>query len=116
MHELGIVMHVAKTLDEVAEENHLTSIGSVTLEVGEVSGIITDYFVDCWDYFKVRHPLLKDCRMKLEMIEGITFCEDCKREYRTIKYGRICPYCDSEHTYLMQGNECNIKEIEASDE
>ncbi|MBQ2213558.1 MAG: hydrogenase maturation nickel metallochaperone HypA, partial [Erysipelotrichaceae bacterium] len=62
MHELGIVMHVAKTLDEVAEENHLTSIGSVTLEVGEVSGIITDYFFDCWDYFKVRHPLLKDCR------------------------------------------------------
>ena len=116
MHELGIVMHVAKTLDEVAEENHLTSIGSVTLEVGEVSGIITDYFVDCWDYFKVRHPLLKDCRMKLEMIEGITFCEDCKREYRTIKYGRICPYCDSEHTYLLQGNECNIKQIEASDE
>ena len=49
MHELGIVMHVAKTLDEVAEENHLTSIGSVTLEVGEVSGIITDYFVDCWN-------------------------------------------------------------------
>ena len=68
MHELGIVIHVAKTLNELADENHLTKIGSVTLEVGEVSGIITDYFIDCWNYFKVRHPLLKECEMKLEMI------------------------------------------------
>ena len=70
MHELGIVVHVAKTLTELAEENNLKRIGSVTLEVGEVSGIITDYFVDCWNYFKVRYPLLKDCEMKLEIIKG----------------------------------------------
>ena len=115
MHELGIVIHVAKTLNEIAEENHLKKIGSVTLEVGEVSGIITDYFIDCWNYFKVRHPLLKDCEMKLEIIEGINFCEDCYEEYKAIIYGRICPRCGSEHTYLVKGNECNIKEIEAED-
>ena len=36
MHEMGIVMHLAKTLDELAEEQHITKIGSVTLHVGEV--------------------------------------------------------------------------------
>ena len=116
MHELSIVTHVAKTLDEIAEENKLTKIGSVTLEIGEVSGIITDYFVDCWNYFKVKHPLLSEAELKLETIDAITFCEDCKQEYKTIEYGRICPYCHSEHTYLLQGNECNIKEIEAENE
>ena len=115
MHELSIVTHVAKTLDEVAIENNLKKIGSVTLEVGEVSGIITDYFEDCWNYFKVKHPILKDSILKLEMIPAITFCEDCKQEYSTMEYGKICPYCKSEHTYLVQGNECNIKEIEAED-
>ena len=115
MHELSIVTHVAKTLDEVAEENNLKKIGSVTLEIGEVSGIMTDYFEDCWNYFKVKHPLLKDSILKLEMIPAITFCEDCKQEYNTMEYGKICPYCQSEHTYLVQGNECNIKEIEAED-
>ena len=115
MHELGIVIHVAKTLSEIADENKLTRIGSVTLEVGEVSGIMTDYFIDCWDYFKVRYPILKDCEMRIEVLEGVTYCEDCKQEYRTITYGRICPYCGSEHTYLLTGNECNIKEIEAED-
>jgi len=113
MHELGIVMHVAKTLDEVAEENKLTEISSVTLQVGEVAGILNDYFLDCWDYFKVKHEVIKNCEMKIEMIPAVTFCEDCKQEYETVKYGRICPYCGSEHTYLVVGNECIIKEITA---
>ena len=30
----------------------------------------------------------------------------------TVEHGKICPYCGSEHTYLQQGNEFNIKEIE----
>lgn len=115
MHELSIVTHVAKTLDEVAIENNLKKIGSVTLEIGEVSGIITDYFEDCWNYFKVKHPILEESVLKIEMIPAITFCEDCKQEYKTLQYGRICPHCKSEHTYLVQGNECNIKEIEAED-
>ena len=113
MHELSIVTHVAKSLDELAEENELTKIGSVTLQVGEVSGIITDYFVECWDYFKKKHPLLKESVLKLETIKAVTFCENCKQEYETVKYGRTCPYCGSEHTYLITGNECIIKEIEA---
>ena len=113
MHELSILTHVAKSLDELAEENELTKIGSVTLQVGEVSGIITDYFVECWDYFKKKHPLLKESVLKLETIKAVTFCENCKKEYETVKYGRTCPYCGSEHTYLITGNECIIKEIEA---
>ena len=113
MHEMGIVLHLAKTLDETAEENKLTKIGSVTLEVGEVSGILLDYFTDCWDYFKVKTPVIAEAEMKIETIPAITFCEDCKQEYETVKYAKICPYCHSEHTFLLQGNECNIKEIEA---
>lgn len=113
MHEMGIVTHLAKTLDEMAPENHITKIGSVTLQVGEVSGIMTDLFVDAWNYFRPRHPLLKDCELKLETIRAVTFCGDCERNYPTVKYGRTCPYCGSENTWLITGNECIIKEIEA---
>jgi hypothetical protein len=42
MHEMGIILNLAKTLDQVAEENHLSKIGAVTIEIGEVSGIVTD--------------------------------------------------------------------------
>ncbi len=113
MHELGIVTHTAKTIAELAEENHLSKVGSVTLEVGEVSGIMTDYFIDCWNYFKGRYEVLKDAELKLVMIPAVTYCEDCDSTYETVKYGRICPKCGSEHTWLLKGNECLIREIEA---
>ena len=116
MHELGVVTHVAKTLDEIAAENNIKEIASVTLQVGEVAGILNDYFLDCWDYFKVKHEPIKNAVMNIEMVEAVTFCEDCKQTYSTVKYGRICPYCKSEHTYLVQGNECVIKEITVNDE
>lgn len=49
MHELGIIVHIAKTLDQVAAENELKKIGSVTLDIGEVSGIVPEYLTECWD-------------------------------------------------------------------
>ncbi len=113
MHEMGIVLHIAKTLNETAEEEKITKIGSVTLQVGEVSGIIADLFVDCWNYFKVRNEILKDSELKLETIPAVTFCGDCEKTYPTIRYGRQCPYCGSSETWLLAGNECIIKEIEA---
>ena len=35
MHELGIIVHITKTLQNVAKENNLSEIGSVTLEIGD---------------------------------------------------------------------------------
>lgn len=37
MHELGIVVHIVRTLEDVAQENNLTDIRRVTLQIGKVS-------------------------------------------------------------------------------
>lgn len=113
MHEMGIVLHLAKTLDQTAEEEKLTRIGKVVLQVGEVSGIMTDLFTDAWDYFKVRHPVLKESELVLETIPAVTWCDRCRRKYPTVQYGKTCPYCGSGETWLLEGNACVIKEIEA---
>ena len=96
MHELGIVVHVVRTLEDVAQENSLTDIRKVTLQIGKVSGIEPEYLVDCWEYYKKKVPLLKYSTLDYEWIEAIT----------------ICPYCHSGNTVLLQGNECLIKQIE----
>ncbi len=116
MHEMGIVTHLAKTLDETAKENGITKIGSVTLQVGEVSGIMTDYFTDCWDFFKVRSPYLKESQLILETIPAVTWCNSCQTSYPTVRYGKTCPHCGSGETWLLEGNQCIIKEITAETE
>ena len=56
MHELGIVVHISKTLEELAQENNITDIRRVTLQIGKVSGIVPEYLVDCWKYYKKKVP------------------------------------------------------------
>ena len=45
MHELGIVFHVIKSVEEIAQENELTKVSAVTLSIGEVSGMRSSGFV-----------------------------------------------------------------------
>ena len=113
MHELGIIVHITKTLQNVAKENNLSEIGSVTLEIGEVSTIVPDYLTDCWKYYRKKFPLIEHSELKIEILPATTYCEDCRQTYPTVEFGRQCPYCKSPNTYLVCGDECNIKEIEA---
>jgi len=114
MHELGVVFHVIKKVEEVCEENSLESVASVTLELGEVSTVIEEYLRDVWIWaVENRSEHMHGCELKVETIPAVTFCEDCKQEYGTVEHGKICPHCGSENTFLLRGNEFNIKEIEA---
>lgn len=113
MHELGVVFHVIKMVEEVAAENDLTEISSVTLELGEVSAVIESYLQSCWKWsVEKKSDIMHGCKLIVEPIPAVTFCEDCEKTYRTVEHGKICPHCGSGHTYLLQGNEFNIKEIE----
>ena len=113
MHELGIVFHIIETVENVAKEQNLSEISSVTVQIGEVSTVIPHYLEDCWKWAVKKTELMKDCKLINEPIEAITFCEDCEKTYRTVDFGKTCPHCGSEHTYLVVGNEVQIKEIEA---
>lgn len=112
MHELGIIIHINKTLESVAAENNVDKIAAVVLELGEVSGIVPEFLTDCWAYYRKKTPLLEEAELVIETLPAVTFCEDCKGTYETVKYGKECPHCKSGNTYLLKGNECNIKEIE----
>lgn len=114
MHELGIVFHILDTLEQVAKDNELDSIQSVTIEVGEVSAVIPAYLTDCWQWATKKKQKFTDCEMLVETLPAVTYCSSCGREYPTVEYGRICPHCGSEKTWLLRGNELNIKEITAA--
>ena len=111
MHELGIVFHIINEIEDVGEENELKTVSSVTVEIGEVSGVLHDYLEDCWKWAVNRTEILKDCELKIDVIKAINICEDCGEKYSAVSYGRTCPKCLSPHTHIIQGTEVNIKNI-----
>lgn len=116
MHELGLVNYVVKTVTRVAEENHINKIKSVTLQFGEVSGIVSSYLFSYWMWYRKKYPLLQEAELKCEEIPAVSWCDDCKINYSTVAYGKKCPKCGGESTWLVKGNEMMIKEIEGGND
>ena len=56
---------------------------------------------------------MPDAKLRIETIPAVTHCGSCGQDYATVPQGRTCPHCGSGDTWLLRGDEINIKEIEA---
>lgn len=113
MHELGIVINVLEQVDAVAAENKAEKVLKVTMEVGEVSTIVPELFIDAFNWAKKRTAYLKEAELEMIIIEGRTYCRNCGETYKTTEFGKKCPHCGSFDTYLLTGDQVVIKDIAA---
>ena len=114
MHELGIVFYIIRDVKEAAREHGVEKVSAVVMNIGEVSTIVPEYLMDCWRWAADKEDLLRGAELRFHILPAVTYCEDCQSEFGTVEHGRKCPRCGSEHTYLLRGNEVEIKEIEVS--
>lgn len=116
MHELGIVYHIIRDVENVARAHGVRRVSSVTLLLGEVSGVVPDLLLDAWRWAADKKPITEGSELIVESVEAVTHCGACGRDYATVEHGKTCPYCGSGETYLLQGQEVMIKQIETPDE
>ena len=53
MHELGIVFYIIRDVKEVAEQNGVSHVSNVVMNIGEVSTVVPEYLTDCWRWAAV---------------------------------------------------------------
>lgn len=116
MHELGIVYHIIRDVENVARAHGVRRVSSVTLLLGEVSGVVPDLLLDAWRWAADKKPITEGAELIVEPVEAVTHCEACGRDYATVEHGKTCPHCGSGETYLLRGQEVMIKQIETPDE
>ena len=112
MHELGIVFYIIRDVKKAAQENGVKHVSAVVMNIGEVSTVVPEYLTDCWRWAADKEEMLRGCELKCNILPAVTRCGDCGEEYETVRYGKTCPHCKSENTWLLRGNEVEIKEIE----
>ena len=88
MHELGIVFHIIDSIEEVGRQNKLRRVSTVTLELGEVSGVVHTYLEDCWHWAAARSQLLNGSRPALEAPPAGTLSEDRRRPHAAESHSR----------------------------
>jgi len=112
VHELGVVMEVIRTVEEIAAGNHLTRIESLVLQIGELSSIVPRYVEDCYPA-AADGTLLENTRLEIEILPGNGRCRDCGGVFNLLKENRTCPACSGKSFEILGGREFLIKEITA---
>ena len=70
MHELGVLCQVVKTVTSVAEENGITLIKHITLEVGTESTFVPVFLEKLFPVATDSLSLFKNSELRLSMVPG----------------------------------------------
>lgn len=70
MHELGVLMEAVKTVNRIAEQNNISKVKHMTLEVGETSGYVPMYFMKLFPVAIDSFEVMKDAELKIVMAPG----------------------------------------------
>ncbi len=111
MHELGIVFHITKSVLQTVEENNLSEVQSITLQVGQASGVVAQYLQDCYPA-AVDNTMLQNTELIIEEIPVKLRCANCGTEYLA-KEIKECPNCKSIEKEVIDGKQFLLKEITA---
>ena len=111
MHEIGTLYKVVETAESYAEQNHATQVLSITLDVGELSGMLPYFFESYYPIVIENHPLLHGSRLVLQTTPGIGNCNACGENYNVAKHEGECPCCGSRDKRILTGRSLFIKDI-----
>ena len=111
MHELGLISAMVKSIEAIVKEQGLTEVLKITLEVGELSGVVPHYMEACYPA-AVYKTFMENTVLDLETIPGIVRCRCCGREFNAVARDFACPDCKSQDMEILSGNDVLIKEIQ----
>lgn len=107
MHELGIARNIVAIVSDAAQGR---KVRRVTLEVGALSGVMTDAIAFCFP-IAAEGTVLEGAALDIREIEGRARCVACGTEFKMPTLYAACP-CGSRKLERLQGEELNIKTME----
>jgi hydrogenase nickel incorporation protein HypA/HybF len=107
MHELAITRSIVAIVNDAAGGR---AVRRVTLEVGKLSGVMTDAIAFCFDVVSQGTPA-EGANLEIREIEGRARCLACGREFPTETLFTPCA-CGSHRLVRLQGEELKIKTME----
>ena len=107
MHELGITRNVVAIASEAAKGRRVLK---VTLEVGRLSGVMTEAIRFCFDTV-AEGTALDGAELEIRDIEGRARCRTCGTVYSMPTLFTPCA-CGSRDCERLAGEELKIKTIE----
>jgi len=108
LHEMAITQSVVEICEKSAAGRRVVS---VTLEVGDLSGVVPESVEFCFEAC-VRDTLLDGARLIIERIPAMGRCSGCGADFAVHACYDPCPACGDYGISVVSGEELRVKELE----
>lgn len=111
MHEVSLTRNLVEIAEDHARSSGYDKILSVSVAVGELSGVVAEAMEFCFETV-TRGTLLEDGELIIQRIPGRKSCLDCRHQFAADNMTFQCPACGSYLLDTVQGDELKILEME----
>lgn len=111
MHELSITQNIVDLALEYAQREKGEKILSVTLEIGQLSGVIPDAVEFAFDVC-TKGTMAQGAELKIRHIPAIGHCLNCGLDSGLTMLTHVCPKCGDLSLETIQGQEMKFIEME----
>ncbi len=107
MHELGITQNIVAI---VADHALGKPVSRVTLEIGQLAGVMSDAIRFCFDVV-AKGTVVEGATLEIREVPARARCSDCGVEFTQQTLYQPCP-CGARNFERLSGEELNVKEFE----
>ena len=111
MHEVAITQSIIDICEENARRQGATIVRGVTVEIGELSGVVAEAVEFCFEACG-KGTLLEGAALTIHRIPGRGRCTACRAEFPLDSQGFTCPVCGEFAPLRIQGEELSVKQME----
>ncbi|WP_316741640.1 hydrogenase maturation nickel metallochaperone HypA [Streptomyces sp. MK7] len=112
MHELSIATAIVERAEEWARADGTSAVSSVTVRVGELSGVVPDALDFAFEVAR-EGTALAGARLVVEQVTARAYCDPCAAEFAVgMPPFFWCPRCDRPSHDLRGGRELEITAVE----
>jgi len=110
MHEVSIAMNILQIIEEELSKNTGKEVVHVHLQVGVLSGVVTDSLMFALEASR-QNGVLKNAQISIDTLQALARCPECGNEFEAEDYFGICPQCGNNRYDIVSGRELLIKSI-----
>jgi len=111
MHEMSVAMSIVDIAEQTAREKNAEKIVSVTVDIGDLSGVMADAVLFCYEAAS-RGLRAEGSRLIVNRIGARAWCPECEKEFTPKDAFVTCPECVSFGGKILAGGELAVRSVE----
>lgn len=113
MHEISLVQGLLLQLADLAEDNNMSRVLTVTMKIGPLSGVVEDSFRFGFDILSAEDELVKGAELVIQTTSVTYRCTECNNtEQSSSTKPDCCPECGELFLIPEGGDELVLQQVE----